>query len=133
MRAYVAAPYSEYRMAREVMALLRAGGVAITHDWTLGAEDLGKESDLPSWERREAAREDLDGVGRADFVVLLTVQDKSLGCGMWVEMGYALACRNVVVLVGPQRARTVFCELADVSVETAAEAVAYVLSEARES
>ncbi|MHB8387573.1 MAG: hypothetical protein ACYDDA_05015 [Acidiferrobacteraceae bacterium] len=84
----------------------------------------GGDSLLTDADRRKYAQADLDGVLAADIVWLLAANDRG-ACGSWVELGAALArrelCRNAgvrpaaphIVVSGPKCKRTIFTELAD--------------------
>jgi hypothetical protein len=101
----------------------------------------GGDSQLSADDRRRHAAADLDGVLRANIVWLLATSDKGAS-GSWVELGAALAARQIrkdlfqrfrflhpdpkeradeqvppappiIVVSGPKRNRTIFTELAD--------------------
>ncbi len=123
MRVYVASSYSDYPRARAAMTALRAAGHDITHDWTALADQFPND-DAPLHLRAQHAREDLQGVRDADVVLLLTPSDRGRGCGCWIETGAALALGKPVIITGPQRARSIFCELAAIQVEEDAAGIA---------
>lgn len=109
-RVYVASAFEDFQRTRAVMAQLRNGGWTVTFDWTAMA-DIYPTDNAPLHERAKHARADLQGVRDADVVLVLTPTDKSKGCGMWWEAGAAAALGKPVVISGPQRGRSVFCEL----------------------
>lgn len=91
LRIYVAAPWEYRKQAKEVMERLdQYSRVKITHDWT-DEPAIGTDRD------KACASLDLTGVEQADCLLML-VEEKS-GCGMWVEMGYALRCGIPVFMV----------------------------------
>lgn len=134
VRVYVAAPFTEWKLVREVQAELRRRGAVITCDWTAQADSAPEgitDADVDEEEAREAAGADIYGVLSCDAFLSLTVADKSKGCGQWAELGAAIALnhwisdgenpphvqpyRNIVykprcriAICGPQRDRTIF-------------------------
>lgn len=135
-RIYVAAPWASALTARAVMQTFRDKGHAITCDWTdafvaqngqsAGQSAGGSEPEVTTEARVAAAIADFEGVRTADVVVVLSVADKTQGCGMWLESGGALLRGIPTVMVGPQNNRSVFHELAVKRFKTVDEAVAYV-------
>ena len=111
MKIYVAATFSDFSRARAAMAQLRAAGAVITYDWTVNV-DAYPNDDAPDDHAASEAFSDLRGVRDADAVLVLTQADHARGCGMWIEMGAALAYGTPVYIVGPQRTRSIFCTLA---------------------
>jgi hypothetical protein len=120
MKIYIASPYGDFEKTRIVMRVLEADGHVITHDWTKLADQF-PEDNAPKELRKQHAFEDLAGISLADAIVVLTPEDPSRGCGMWIEMGAALMTTKRVLVVGPQRNRSVFSELSE-TYETAQEA-----------
>lgn len=120
MKIYVAAASAEIERASAFMQFVRELGHDITHDWVpeLRAQSV-PESQLPVAVRRASAQADLDGVRRADLLVVLVPHEAVPSRGTWVELGYALGLRSVTDLaprvwcVGPFAMVTVFTELAD--------------------
>ena len=133
-RVYVAAPFSEWALVREVQALVIAGGGTLSHDWTAGIESLPPgltDADVSEEVAVAAAVADLRGVWDAEACIFLTVEDKTKGLGMWIEAGFALAVRAAeahpshwtfekmithdrhmrIAVCGPQRDRTIFSRL----------------------
>lgn len=102
---------------------------------------VGGDSALTVGARRKYALDDLDGVLSADVVLLLAANDKG-ACGSWVELGAALAarellpqktsappiCRPYVIVAGPKNKRTIFTELADALVDSDEEGYRTVIS-----
>lgn len=134
-RVYVAAPFTEWPLVREVQAEIRRRGGEITCDWTLEADKYPSsmtDADAPEEVALTAAVADVNGVLSADACLFLTVADKSKGCGMWVELGAAVVSRQLryvwgeygggphdkltalgddelrIAVVGPMRDRTIF-------------------------
>lgn len=98
VRVYVAAPFTEWRLVREVQAELRAKGAEISCDWTEGIENLPPgqtDGDVSEEVALKAAIADIEGVLRADACLFLTVADKTLGRGMYVELGAAIVARRM--------------------------------------
>lgn len=94
MRVYVAGSSKEIPRVRAMQATLVALGCTITHDWTKQVEDYGAGADqLSAADKRRFARLDLDGIANAAMVVFLQSPVAS-SRGMWVEIGYAVACRE---------------------------------------
>jgi hypothetical protein len=131
VRVYVAAPFSEWPLVREVQARLRAEGAVISEDWTAGIESLPvgvTDGDVSEEVALAAAIADIEGVISADAILSLTVADKSKGCGQWCELGGAivarcigtqnldaarsamldLSCTPRIAVCGPMRDRTIF-------------------------
>ena len=111
-RFYVASRFEDFRRARAAIAALTERGHEVTYDWTLMADQYpvgGREA--PRQVNREQAGRDLNGVREADFVLVLTAETG--GCGMWIEMGAALALEIPLVLAGPNHNRSIFSELAE--------------------
>lgn len=111
---YVASAFADYRRTRRVQRMLRAAGFEISFDWSAAADDApGGDADVAGIERLAAAVDDARGVAQADALLLLTPEDKTMGCGCWVELGLALAMNKRIVITGAQRDRTIFCELTE--------------------
>lgn len=98
---YVATWFNLRHKAKQAAKELEAEGHTITHKWWEVEEPdhLHLESDAKAWTdfHRECAVNDVKGVREASAVVLLV--PRSGGCGMWVEMGIALANNIPVYLV----------------------------------
>lgn len=113
MKVYVASAFEDYERTRAAHKALRAAGIEITHDWTQEV-DRYPTGHAPVGVGALHAQEDVDGVHRADAVLVLTNGDRTRGCGMWIEMGHAQALRKLIVLTGGQRDRSFFALLNNV-------------------
>lgn len=120
-RIYVASACEDMQRARSVMTALRARGHEITFDWTPHVEAFGSGGGP----RRQNAERDLDGVRRAEVVLVLAPAEKHVGCGMWIELGAALALAKRAVITGVLRDRTIFSDLAEARFATDEEAIEY--------
>ncbi len=108
------------------IARLRGKGIAITHDWTVDelASTVDTDAKLPLGARERRAKDDLNGVARADVLWLLAPTKRGAS-GAWTEFGYALGMRHaqremsttdkplVIVVSGPTWQRTIFTSQAD--------------------
>lgn len=92
MKIYVASPWNKRQKAIEAAAMLEAAGHEITRKWWLYEDPAAGVNDskgsLGAYSRA-LAELDVKGVLEADAVVALV--EESGGCGMWIEMGVALA------------------------------------------
>lgn len=104
MKVYVGAKFEEKGNAREAQAALRALGHEITFDWTV-EDDSGLSGDERELYWRACGANDVDGVRRADAVLLL---NHPLAFGTMVEFGLALAWGKPIFLVGADIRNTVF-------------------------
>ena len=122
MRIYVAGAWSEqWTRARPVMDRLRAAGHSITYDWTV-PEGTRLNVGLTLNQRRSYALSDLDGVLRADALLLLAPQAPSQGA--WVELGVALGKPpKFGIFVSGTTPHCIFAELANYTFGTDVEAV----------
>lgn len=97
MKIYVASPWGKRQKAQEAAAMLEAAGHQITRKWWLYEDPAAGVNDskgtLGAYSRA-LAELDVKGVLDADAVVALV--DAASGCGMWIEMGVALADRKPV-------------------------------------
>ena len=94
MRIYCAAKYEERtRLVPEIYAKLREAGHVITYDWTGESDENIPPRELDVYHAACAA-DDIDGVMRADALVLLP-HDR--GKGLYVELGIAFA-RSIPVI-----------------------------------
>ena len=98
---------------------------------------IGGDSKLTDEARRTYAQLDLNGVLSADVFWLLASNTQGAS-GSWVELGAALASRQIlrrevsdiyIIVSGPKNKRTIFTELADRLFETDEEALVWVLAE----
>jgi hypothetical protein len=103
MKYYIATSLSRMAAHNVVRDALSTLGHAISYDWTLH----GNVKSISKERLREVAILDLDGISRADFVVVLLPGGK----GTHVELGFAIASGKRVFLhtedpavfeVGPQ-------------------------------
>jgi hypothetical protein len=107
---FVSAQLQDKEAARHAFEVLEHLGIGITHDWTT-TDDLDEaERHSPEASRRAAA--DITGVVEADLYVLLS-DNVVAGKGMYVELGAALALREVrgtpdVVVVGAMNHDSIF-------------------------
>jgi nucleoside 2-deoxyribosyltransferase len=111
MRVYVAGASKEPGRVRAAMDAVLAAGAEVTLDWLDAIEKAGASNEgLDDETRTLAAEADLEGVADADVVWVLAPEAQSAGC--WVELGYALALRKLVLVSGPARVRCIFGALA---------------------
>lgn len=116
MKVYIAGS-SEKRELAGIQALqdiVRGAGHVIPADWTVCE---GLKRDCSPAERRQFARNDLDGVRECDvfwLVVPSGQQDKTEGA--FLELGYAMAFKKRCIVSGPQARRVdrLFCLLCEV-------------------
>ena len=133
LKVYVAGSVRE-RMERAVpvIAALRAAHVEITLDWTSDIDPNASESrsdaDVADDIRRRAAEDDMGGVQRADFVLLLAPDERG-SSGAWTELGIALASKIPVVVTGSKARRTIFTSMAHRVFDTDAEGVSFLVGE----
>lgn len=128
--AYVASASEQYALVEHFVDRLREAGVEVTFEWTPDVRAAGfkPDAELSSVHRRYIARMDACGVREAELTWVLTPSLKEHGCGMWVEMGIALALGRRVVVSGPLSKRTVFSELAEAVFASHEEAFDYITS-----
>lgn len=81
---------------RLILDDLRAAGHVVTHDWTV-CDDSGLAGAALAEYHARCAFEDLEGVRRADAVVVLPHPD---GKGLYCELGAALALGKPIIVVG---------------------------------
>jgi hypothetical protein len=114
---YIATRFDWYRQAALARHLLTEAGHHVTSRWIDEAARFdGVCAAVPIGDPRRAAnaRMDLDDLEAAEAILVLVPPGG--GCGMWLELGYAMALGKRVVMVGPARERTIFAELAGVEV-----------------
>ncbi len=70
------------------------------------------------------------GVQTCDLIWVLTPVSRHEGCGMWIELGMALALKKRVVVSGGQARRSVFTELSEARFVEHEDAYNYILSHA---
>ena len=127
---YVASATEQYALVEHYIDRLRLAGIEISFEWTPDYKAGGFKPDakLSDIHRRYIAKMDARGVRDADLVWVMTPEVKEHGCGMWVEMGIAIALSKRVVVSGPLAKRTVFSELAEVCFTTHEEAFKHILT-----
>lgn len=129
---YLASATEQLLLVEDFVDRLRARGFAISYEWTKDVREGGFKADvdLTPTQRRYAARMDSHGVKTADLVWVLTPSLKNQGCGMWIEMGMALALGKRVIISGALARRSVFAELAEGCFDDHAAAFEYILQQA---
>lgn len=110
MRIYVAASQHDWQRARDAMASLRTFGHTITHDWTGEVEHHAAIAPRED-ELRLYAEQDFEGVRSCDAILALTPPWKSWGCGLWTELGIALAMGKLCIVTGPRCDANIFARL----------------------
>jgi hypothetical protein len=129
---YVAGGWQEKDvLVKPFIHRLKMAGLEITEDWTT-AEDVGGDANLSKETRVKAAVADLQGAGDADIFWLCMAGYRGAR-GSFVELGYALAVRDVaasicalmgpgdppaagvklVIISGPDLEKTIFSEVCD--------------------
>ena len=105
-KAYLAAKFGSREELEALSPLFRKYGIDVCARWVFGGEE--------GLSRAEIALLDLEDVARSDLFILWTHErgSKQPGGGRFVEMGYALALKKRVVIVGPRE--NVFCDHPDV-------------------
>lgn len=86
---YVATKAENWRMARWVMQVAREFEQEVTYDWTYDVE-MGVDVQMEE-ETRALAKKDLDGVARADYLIVIPQPGI---VGVLVEVGYFLRARQ---------------------------------------
>lgn len=114
LRVYVAGASADMEPARHAMQRLREAGATITEDWIAAIERAGNANSLADEvPARKAACDDLKAVRTADVVWIITPTERTHGCGLWIELGAALAYGVPVVISGPQSERSIFASLCE--------------------
>lgn len=115
-KIYIAGKFEEQAIARAARTILEEKGHEVTSSWL--DETPVDHAMTTEEEWRTIAYRDLRDLRAADTVVVLNAE--SGGCGMWIELGYALASPMVTIyLVGELKGegrrvggqRSVFCHL----------------------
>lgn len=129
---YVASATEQYALVEHFVDRLRAAGIDISYEWTPDYKAGGFKADakLSDLHRRYIAKMDSQGVREADLVWVVTPELKEHGCGMWVEMGIAVALSKRIVVSGPLCRRTVFSELAEARFHAHDQAFQYIVGQA---
>ena len=97
MTIYVAARFTEKVRARVARATLMNAGYQVTSRWLY---------------QDTSARQNLDDVHRSDVLVLL---ESEIGCGRYIEMGYATALGRPIVVIGMSDPFSFWCSLPQVT------------------
>ncbi len=95
MKIFVSGQIDDAEFVRDVQAKLKDAGHRVTHDWTKTDVFLGS-SEAKLNNRSEAgvrAERDIQGVIDADVYIICT-NNESVGKGMYVELGAALALKQ---------------------------------------
>lgn len=118
MKIYLASRYARRSELNGYAGILENLGHVITSNWLMGHHVILE--DLPQKERIEKsakfAQEDLDGIENCELFVLFTDEPEKVwkAGGMFVELGYALALKKKVVIVGKEE--NVFCYLPKIKI-----------------
>lgn len=117
MKIFVSGRIDDIENVRKVQANFKKAGHTITHDWTkneTGDKLLGGAKDKLADPKETAKRAalDINGVINSDVYVICT-NNKSVGKGMYVELGAALALAEKnsspkVFLLGEMNHMTIF-------------------------
>lgn len=110
MRVFVSGQIDSRSAVRTVHRDLRALGLVVTHDWTVG-DDIGDKLQN-RWEAGRRAEADMRGVIDSDYYIVLT-NNSTAGKGMYAELGAALALNEVtgspeVFVLGPMNHLSIF-------------------------
>lgn len=125
---YVSAASEDHARASAFIGRLKAAGVRVTYDWT---PSVKAALDGKNWSRSDLvhfAIEDMDGASDADVFVALSPDDKSKGCAMWTELGFAMKEGAYTIISGKSRERNIFSMLVDVLFEHDEQAASFILS-----
>ena len=110
MKIYVASKFENKDAVRAAYARLREDGHEITCDWA--AEDAtGLDGSALHTYLAGCAHKDLVGVQACDALVLL---NHERGCGMFTEMGIALAGGKLVIVIDADKRPNIFFHLPNV-------------------
>lgn len=129
---YVASATEQLSLVEHYVDRLRKEKFVITYEWTKDIREGGfkPDSELSETHRRYAARMDAHGVLTCDLLWVITPTRKDQGCGMWVEMGLAIAAKKRVVVSGALSRRSVFTELCEARFDDHEEAFKFILENA---
>ena len=110
---YVAGATKDVERVRTVQNHVRTAGHTITFDWTAGIESqTAPEATMFDEVARALAWRCLDGVRDAAVVVFCAPKYQTLGQrGAWVELGYAVALKRGIVVLGEAGRQSIFCRL----------------------
>jgi len=108
IRVYLAGPCAEMNAMKDRAREIEALGMTITEPWwerIAEAADNGwlHDAEVPADFMRESARRNQRGIVTADVVVVCAKSSGGFSSGAAGEIGYALARRKRVVLVGNTR------------------------------
>lgn len=108
---YVAGATRDVERVRAVQGYCRTAGHTITFDWTAGIEaQTVSEASMFDEHARALAWRCLDGV--RDAAVVVFCAPKYLPTrGAWVELGYAVALKRGIVVLGEAGRQSIFCRL----------------------
>ena len=122
---YLAGSYMDREILREKAMWLGHQGIAVTASWLSSMHD-GVDPIL-------AARHDITEIESSSVFVLDMAHSPSTKGGRHVEMGYALALRIPILIVGPLERGNVFCSLVNhrISSWRSTERVAEIIRELR--
>lgn len=111
-KIYLAARYERLSELSEYREKLQSLGYIVTSRW-LNGEHICESAkpEMIADLNRDYAEIDLLDIDRSDTVILFTDKPKTVlkGGGMFVELGYAIACSKNIVIVGPRE--NIFCFL----------------------
>jgi nucleoside 2-deoxyribosyltransferase len=101
---YVAAAWAWREQAQELAKVLHQSGHRVTSRWLDEIHEIGAVG----------ARDDLEDIDAADTLVLMTMPIGTMfsSGGRMVELGYAIARRKNIVLLGERE--NIFCHLPQV-------------------
>ena len=110
MKIYLAGGVLEREEISKYMRKLEAIGYEITCDWTK-SEGLvpgnTSDADLSDEDQKKFAIADLKGIDDAYFVWHIVASYKG-SRGAYVEIGYALAKKKILIVSGPDARKTIF-------------------------
>jgi nucleoside 2-deoxyribosyltransferase len=102
MIIYLAGRYGRRQELAEYAERLRAMGHEVSSRWLLG-EHEAKDVNPTKDEAAQWAREDLEDIDRSDMLIAFTEEPgSSYRGGRHVEMGYAIARRLNLFVIGPR-------------------------------
>lgn len=112
MFVYVAASSKELERVKWAIRRLEDGGAVVTHDWASAISNTKIPANPITTEatRKKFATEDLDGVLRANYVLLLL--GNPLSPGAFFECGFAYSLGIPIVVAGANKYDSIFTSLA---------------------
>lgn len=110
MFAFVSAQIDDKQRVRQLYQRLESVGYSISHDWTR-TDDL-EDKLAQRYQSGDRAAKDIQGVVDCDLYILLS-DNQSVGKGMYVELGAALALHRTfsrprICIVGPLNHLSIF-------------------------